>query len=117
MKPADWFAFVLLSALWGASFLFIRVAAPAFGPVFLMDVRVWLAGLSMLLFATITGKRISFRGRVKSFLFLGALNAGVPFTLIAEAGNGDSRFTDCDDHWDNADVDSGGCILSGGRKR
>lgn len=85
MKPADWFAFVLLSALWGASFLFIRVAAPAFGPVFLMDVRVWLAGLSMLLFATITGKRISFRGRVKSFLFLGALNAGVPFTLIAEA--------------------------------
>lgn len=85
MKPADWFAFVLLSALWGASFLFIRVAAPAFGPAFLMDVRVWLAGLSMLLFTTLTGKRISFRGRVKSLLLLGALNAGVPFTLIAAA--------------------------------
>jgi len=41
-------ALLLLSALWGGSFLFIRVAAPALGPVVLVELRVLIAGIALL---------------------------------------------------------------------
>ena len=48
-KSAGWLlALLLLAALWGASFLFMRVAAPAFGPVALIEVRVAVAALTLL---------------------------------------------------------------------
>ncbi len=44
-------ALVLLSALWGVSYLFIRVAVPQLGPFVLMGVRVTLAVLALTLYA------------------------------------------------------------------
>lgn len=41
---------ILLAALWGASFFFMRVATPEFGAVALIEVRVLLAGLVLLPF-------------------------------------------------------------------
>ena len=40
MGPRDLGALVLLSALWGASFIYIRVAVPALGPFVLVELRV-----------------------------------------------------------------------------
>ena len=40
--------FVLLAALWGASFLFMRIAAPEFGPMALMLVRCLVGALVLL---------------------------------------------------------------------
>ena len=40
VKPRDIADLILLGALWGASFLFMRVAAPEFGPIPLIAVRV-----------------------------------------------------------------------------
>ncbi|MBI3369401.1 MAG: EamA/RhaT family transporter, partial [Burkholderiales bacterium] len=48
MKPRDIADLVLLAALWGASFLFIRVAVPEFGPLAMAAVRVAGAGLMLL---------------------------------------------------------------------
>jgi drug/metabolite transporter (DMT)-like permease len=45
MSPASLFRLLLLSAIWGGSFLLIRIGAPALGPVTLMEVRVLLAAL------------------------------------------------------------------------
>jgi len=42
MSPADTARLLLLSSLWGFSFIFMRVAAPEFGPVSLIGVRVGL---------------------------------------------------------------------------
>jgi drug/metabolite transporter (DMT)-like permease len=76
---------LLLAALWGGSFLMIRVAAPVLGPLPLVDVRVCLAGSALLLYALAIGKRPALRARGRAFLTLGALNAALPFTLIAFA--------------------------------
>ncbi|WP_228016295.1 hypothetical protein [Leptolyngbya ectocarpi] len=48
MKLSDIFELLLLAALWGGSFLFMRIAAPVLGPVWLIEFRVLLAGLVLL---------------------------------------------------------------------
>jgi drug/metabolite transporter (DMT)-like permease len=75
----------MLSALWGGSFLFIRVAVPALGPFLLVELRVGLAAAALCLYALAAGSMPKIRGRWKSFLVLGFLNAAVPFSLISAA--------------------------------
>lgn len=83
MSAKELGALLLLSALWGASFLFIRVAVPALGPFVLMELRVGLAALALLPLAFVASRLPALRARWKEFLTLGTLNAAIPFTLIA----------------------------------
>jgi drug/metabolite transporter (DMT)-like permease len=48
MKTPSFLRLILLSAIWGASFLFMRIGAPVLGPVFLIFVRVGLAAMFLL---------------------------------------------------------------------
>jgi drug/metabolite transporter (DMT)-like permease len=48
MRRSDLLSLVLVAAIWGASYLFIRVAAPEFGPLAMAGVRASLASLLML---------------------------------------------------------------------
>ncbi|MBH8555164.1 EamA family transporter [Nostocaceae cyanobacterium CENA357] len=48
MKGLEIAELLLLAALWGGSFLFMRIAAPVLGPVWLIEFRVLLAGLALL---------------------------------------------------------------------
>lgn len=83
MSARDLGALLLLGALWGASFLFIRVAVPALGPFALMELRVAIAAAALALGAAVVGRVPELRARWKEFLFIGTLNAAVPFSLIA----------------------------------
>ena len=74
-----------LAAIWGGSFLFLRIGAPALGPVALIEVRVLLASAALLGFALLTRRRVRIAHRWWQYLVLGATNAAVPFTLIAAA--------------------------------
>jgi len=85
MRPRDFAALILLGALWGGSFLFIRVAVPALGPFLLVELRVGLAAAALFLYALAVGSMPKIRGRWRSFLVLGFLNAAVPFSLISAA--------------------------------
>jgi drug/metabolite transporter (DMT)-like permease len=85
MRPRDFAGLVLLSALWGGSFLFIRVAVPALGPFLLVGLRVGLAAGALILYALAIGRMPKIRTRWRSFLVLGFLNAAVPFSLISAA--------------------------------
>lgn len=85
MRPHDLGALVGLGALWGASYLFIRVAAPAIGPLVLAEARTALAALALLLVAIAARRRPTFRGRWRAFLTLGLVNAALPFVLIGAA--------------------------------
>jgi drug/metabolite transporter (DMT)-like permease len=85
MRTADWLMLTVLAAIWGASYLFIRIAAPAVGPLPLMAVRVLLAGAVLGALAAALGRRPSLRDRWRDYLLLGLVNAAVPFTLIAAA--------------------------------
>jgi drug/metabolite transporter (DMT)-like permease len=85
MRAADWLMLTVLAAIWGASYLFIRIAAPAVGPLPLMAVRVLLAGAVLAALAAALGRRPSRLDRWRDYLLLGLVNAAVPFTLIAAA--------------------------------
>jgi drug/metabolite transporter (DMT)-like permease len=47
MRPADTARLVLLAAIWGASFLFNRITAPAIGPVLTAELRTLIAGIAL----------------------------------------------------------------------
>jgi drug/metabolite transporter (DMT)-like permease len=85
MKVKDVGALFLLAALWGASFLFIRVASPVLGPLLTIELRVSLAGIVLLLYAWSIKAELNLRAYWKQYLMIGALNAAIPFTLIAMA--------------------------------
>ncbi len=75
---------VLLGAIWGASFLFMRVAASDFGSVALVEVRLALGALVLLPFLWRARARFPLRLWPKLAL-IGAINAAVPFILFAWA--------------------------------
>jgi drug/metabolite transporter (DMT)-like permease len=83
MGARDLGALVLLGAIWGSSFLFIRVAVPALGPFVLMELRVGLAAAALALLAVAVSRLSKLRFRWKELLILGAVNAAIPFSLIA----------------------------------
>jgi len=71
-----------LAAIWGISFLFMRIAAPAFGPVPLVELRLALGGL--VLAPWLWRARAQFPLRLWPKLALvGAVNSAVPFVLFA----------------------------------
>jgi drug/metabolite transporter (DMT)-like permease len=85
MTRRDLIDLLLLAALWGASFLFTRMAAPAFGALALAEVRVAIAALMLLPLAALRGGLGELRTRPVSFLLLGAFNTAIPFALFAWA--------------------------------
>lgn len=85
MKLKELSALFALAALWGASFLFIRIAAPALGPFLTIQGRVTVAGTALLLYGWFAGRSAGFRRWWRQYLILGALNAAIPFTCIAAA--------------------------------
>jgi drug/metabolite transporter (DMT)-like permease len=85
MRGQDISRLLLLSALWGGSFIFIRVAAPVLGPVVLVWTRVLIAGLLLLAYASATRRSIGFRQHWPQYLVLGLFNSALPFVLISAA--------------------------------
>jgi drug/metabolite transporter (DMT)-like permease len=85
MGGRDLGALLLLSALWGASFIFIRVAVPALGPFVLVELRVGLAAVALALCAAFLGRLPKLRVRWRQFALLGMVNVAIPFSLISAA--------------------------------
>ncbi|HTE64130.1 MAG TPA: DMT family transporter, partial [Solirubrobacteraceae bacterium] len=85
VTPRQLAMLLALAALWGASFLFMRVAVPSLGPVVLADARVAIAGVALLGYAVAIGARPALRVRWRDYLLLGAINAALPFSLLSAA--------------------------------
>jgi drug/metabolite transporter (DMT)-like permease len=90
LKPRDLLDMVLLGAIWGGAFPMLRVAAPAFGPVALIGVRVAVAAVVLL---ALLGARRRLLERSGPLFVLAMLNTAVPFTLFAYATLGVSAGT------------------------
>jgi drug/metabolite transporter (DMT)-like permease len=76
--------FLLLSAFWGASYLFIKVALDdGVAPWAIVSARTALAALVLLPLAAYTGVLGSLRGRLGHVAVLGLVQAAGPLTLIA----------------------------------
>ncbi len=85
MRQRNLLDLLLLAAVWGGSFLFMRVAVKEFGPVALIELRVGLAALFLLPAAMWRGKLSVIGRHWKALLVVGTLNAAVPFLLYAYA--------------------------------
>jgi drug/metabolite transporter (DMT)-like permease len=85
MKTLDILFLILLAALWGGSYLFIRVAGPALGSVWLMATRLALSALVVLGIVGAMRHLPDFRRRWKQFLAIGAIGNAIPFVLIGNA--------------------------------
>ncbi|QTH65053.1 DMT family transporter [Psychrosphaera ytuae] len=57
MNPKHFLELVLLAAIWGASFLFMRIASPAFGAENMAALRVVIAGITLLPVFALTAKK------------------------------------------------------------
>ena len=85
MKSRDLLDLVLLAALWGGSFLFMRVATPEFGPIALIELRVGIAALFLLLVMALRGNVGLLRQHAVPMTLVGVINSALPFCLLAYA--------------------------------
>ena len=76
---------LILAAIWGGSFLFMRIAATPLGPVALIEGRVLFAAITLLVISWIVKKKLLFRKHSKHFFILGLFNTALPFLLFAYA--------------------------------
>ncbi|MEM9119140.1 MAG: DMT family transporter [Cyanobacteria bacterium P01_F01_bin.56] len=83
MAPLQIAELFLLAALWGGSFLFMRIAAPELGPIWLIEVRVLLAGLSLLPLLLYQKLGLQLRQHWRSLAIVGLINSALPFSLLA----------------------------------
>ena len=76
---------VLLGAIWGAAFLFMRMGAVDFGPLALVFIRV--AGASLLLLPLLAwrGDLAALRQHWKPIALIGIVNSALPFSLFMVA--------------------------------
>lgn len=84
MKPTDWLRLIVLSLLWGGSFLFYRILATEVPPLTTVLSRVLIGAVAILLYLRATGTTfavpVAQRGRLA---ILAVLNNVIPFTLFA----------------------------------
>jgi drug/metabolite transporter (DMT)-like permease len=85
MSTANLLRLILLAAIWGGSFLFMRIAAPVLGPAVLIEYRVVFASLFLLAVALLMKKPLDLRQNWKHYLILGFFNSALPFLLYAYA--------------------------------
>lgn len=85
MKTKYFAQLVVLSALWGASFLFIRIASPVFGPNVLALLRVSLATATLAVLMRAMRQPWAWQ-HWRTLAVIGALSVAVPFLLFAWAG-------------------------------
>lgn len=88
MSPADTFRLLLLSSMWGFSFIFMRVAAPEFGAVSLILLRMALGTLLLAPLLAKPGYLRLLRQNMGPLFVLGATTAALPYTLLALATMG-----------------------------
>ena len=77
--------FLLLAAIWGSSFLFMRIGAAELGALPTAAMRVAIASLFLWPLLRWRGQIALLRQHWRPLLFVGVLNSGIPFALFAFA--------------------------------
>ena len=85
MKKTILIDFVSLAAMWGASFLFMRMGAAEFGVFATAGLRVAIAAAFLTPILWFSGHWGELRRKAVAILFIGLLNSGIPFALFSYA--------------------------------
>ena len=78
---------LLLASIWGASFIFMRIGSPEFGPVLFIALRTLTASLLLLPLVFITKKQTQFNGYKTKIFIVGIFNTAIPFVLFSYSGH------------------------------
>jgi drug/metabolite transporter (DMT)-like permease len=86
MRATDWLLLVLLSVLWGSTYLFIAYALQEVPPLTLAFLRVALAALALAPLALAFGYGVpATAGEWRPYILLAVVNNVIPFTLMIYA--------------------------------
>ncbi len=85
MKNHPIVEFIALAAIWGASFLFMRLGAAEFGVVATAGARVGIAAMVLLPALGLSGHWAALRQHAARILFIGLINSAVPFVMFSYA--------------------------------
>ncbi len=85
MRISDLSELLLLAALWGASFLFMRLGAAEFGPIALVAVRVTGAALFLMPLLRLRGQMGVLRQHWRPIFVVGLTNSALPFLCFSYA--------------------------------
>jgi drug/metabolite transporter (DMT)-like permease len=79
------FELLLLASLWGASFIFMRIGTPEFGPIMFIALRTLTASLLLIPLVFISKKQSQFNGYKAKIFIVGLFNTAIPFVLFSYA--------------------------------
>ncbi|TFG64464.1 MAG: DMT family transporter [Spirochaetales bacterium] len=85
MNLSEILLFILLSAIWGSSFIFMRILSPVLGPLTTTGLRLFIAGLFLVVFFLFKKHKLEWRRFWKQYLFIGVVNSAIPFSLLSFA--------------------------------
>ena len=74
---------LVLSAIWGASYMFIKVGVRDLAPATLVDLRLILAAAVLMAFVAVRGRVRSLRPALRPGAVVGTVGMAVPFLLIS----------------------------------
>ncbi|HEV2611137.1 MAG TPA: DMT family transporter [Noviherbaspirillum sp.] len=85
MSLPDLAKLIFLSAIWGGSFIFLRVAVPELGPLLTAILRIGVAGLALMVYALLAGVNMDWRRNWRPFAVVGIFAGVLPFSCFAFA--------------------------------
>jgi len=85
MRAQNVVRLVVLAAIWGASFLFMRIVVGSLGPMTTACSRVLIAGIVLCAWFRATCVRVGWRAHWKRYAVIGIVNSAIPFSLYAFA--------------------------------
>ena len=86
MAAVHFLQLILLAAIWGSSFMFMRIAVPAIGPAWVLEIRLASAALFLFVVTRLFMREPLRAGsRWRHYLILGLFNTAIPFFAYAWA--------------------------------
>lgn len=85
MRVQDTVRLLSLAAIWGSSFVFMRVLAPVLGPFWTADLRGLIAGVLLCLYFVVIRFDPEWRRNLRHYLIIGITNSAIPFSLYSYA--------------------------------
>ena len=88
MELKNWILLILLGAVWGSAFMFIKISADDFGPILLVNLRLLLAGALFLPFLLRKKYLAYFKSHFPGIFILAIFSNAFPFTMFSYASLG-----------------------------
>jgi drug/metabolite transporter (DMT)-like permease len=85
VRPSDLARMVALAALWGGSYLFMRIAVPHVGAAWVVEGRTLTGGLVMAAFIAVSKREFALARHWRGYVVIGLMGVAIPFWLIGTA--------------------------------